>query len=156
MQYHALSLARDADRAVDVVCYSGTPPIDALSREGAVTMRHVVGCRWRWLTRVPLALALGTRVAAQSAHLFWILMTMPRCEEMLIQNPPCVPTFLVCGVACRARRTRLVVDWHNFAYTLFGMKRGAAERDDASAEVVRTDAGKAVGRRARVRDEGDG
>ena len=30
------------------------------------------------------------------------------------------------------------------------------ERDDASAEVVRTDAGKAVGRRARVRDEGDG
>ena len=126
MQYHALSLARDADRAVDVVCYSGTPPIDALSREDAVTMRYVVGCRWRWLTRVPLALALGTRVAAQCAHLFWILMTMQRCEEMLIQNPPCVPTFLVCGIVCRARRTRLVVDWHNFAYTLFGMKRGDA------------------------------
>ena len=48
MQYHALSLARDADRAVDVVCYSGTPPIDALSREDAVTMRYVVVCRWRW------------------------------------------------------------------------------------------------------------
>ena len=126
MQYHALSLARDADRAVDVVCYSGTPPIDALSREDGGPRVSGGAGRGRGCPRGPRGRPRGARAAAQCAHLFWILMTMQRCEEMLIQNPPCVPTFLVCGIVCRARRTRLVVDWHNFAYTLFGMKRGDA------------------------------
>ena len=43
---------------------------------------------------------------------------------MLVQNPPSIPTLLVAGIVCRLRGTRLVIDWHNFGYSILAMKLG--------------------------------
>lgn len=40
------------------------------------------------------------------------------------QNPPSIPTLLVAGVVCFCRNTQLVVDWHNFGYSILGLKLG--------------------------------
>ncbi|KAF7845829.1 hypothetical protein BT93_L0423 [Corymbia citriodora subsp. variegata] len=43
---------------------------------------------------------------------------------MLIQNPPSIPTLLIAIVVCYLRNTKLVVDWHNFGYTILALKLG--------------------------------
>jgi beta-1,4-mannosyltransferase len=43
---------------------------------------------------------------------------------MLVQNPPSIPTLLIAGLVCQLRGTRLVIDWHNFGYSILGLKLG--------------------------------
>lgn len=38
------------------------------------------------------------------------------------QNPPSIPTLLIAQVICFLRNTRLVIDWHNFGYSILALK----------------------------------
>lgn len=42
-----------------------------------------------------------------------------------LQNPPSIPTLLTASIICFFRRTRLVVDWHNFGYSILALKLGS-------------------------------
>lgn len=42
----------------------------------------------------------------------------------LVQNPPSIPTLAVASLVCFLRRTSLVIDWHNFGYSILAMKLG--------------------------------
>lgn len=42
----------------------------------------------------------------------------------LVQNPPSIPTLAVASLVCFLRRTNLVIDWHNFGYSILAMKLG--------------------------------
>ncbi|KAG9193710.1 beta-1,4-mannosyltransferase [Alternaria panax] len=42
----------------------------------------------------------------------------------LVQNPPSIPTLAIASLVCFLRRTDLVIDWHNFGYTILAMKLG--------------------------------
>lgn len=44
---------------------------------------------------------------------------------MLVQNPPSIPTLFVVSIVCFLRATRLVVDWHNFGYSILALKLGS-------------------------------
>jgi beta-1,4-mannosyltransferase len=43
---------------------------------------------------------------------------------MLVQNPPSIPTLAIAGVVCFLRKTELVIDWHNFGYSILALKLG--------------------------------
>ena len=45
---------------------------------------------------------------------------------MLVQNPPSIPTLLVAQVMCLLRNTHLLIDWHNFGYSILAMKLGSS------------------------------
>jgi len=51
-------------------------------------------------------------------------MTISRPEFILVQNPPAVPTLLIVRLVCLLRRTKMVVDWHNFGYTIMALSLG--------------------------------
>lgn len=42
----------------------------------------------------------------------------------MLQNPPSIPTLAVASLTCYLRQTRLVIDWHNFGYTILALKLG--------------------------------
>lgn len=42
----------------------------------------------------------------------------------LLQNPPAIPTLSVAVLVCAIRGSTLVIDWHNFGYTILGMALG--------------------------------
>ena len=129
MQYHALSLADDADRDVVVVSTPGTAPVREIVAHERIRGIEVTTGEWSTTATWPTLARLMLRAVAQCAHLLYALLTMrPRPREVLIQNPPCIPTFFACGLACRLRGMRLVIDWHNLGYTLFGLKYGRASR----------------------------
>jgi beta-1,4-mannosyltransferase len=44
---------------------------------------------------------------------------------MLVQNPPSIPTLAVAQFICLFRKTRLVVDWHNFGYSILALRLGS-------------------------------
>jgi beta-1,4-mannosyltransferase len=37
---------------------------------------------------------------------------------LLLQNPPAVPSIPICWFYCYVTGTKLVIDWHNYAYTI--------------------------------------
>jgi beta-1,4-mannosyltransferase len=43
---------------------------------------------------------------------------------MLVQNPPSIPTLAIAAVICFLRNTGLVIDWHNFGYSILALKLG--------------------------------
>ena len=49
----------------------------------------------------------------------------PPCQWMLVQNPPSIPTLAVAQFICFFRRTLLIVDWHNFGYSILALRLGS-------------------------------
>lgn len=47
-----------------------------------------------------------------------------RPHAAAVQLPPALPTMLVCWLAAKRHRARLVFDWHNFAYSLMALGLG--------------------------------
>lgn len=41
-----------------------------------------------------------------------------------MQNPPCIPSLIVGLVSCIIRGNRLVIDWHNYGYTIMALSLG--------------------------------
>jgi beta-1,4-mannosyltransferase len=58
-------------------------------------------------------------------------MALPRISYILIQvsqrqllmkNPPSIPTIVIARFVCSLRSARLVIDWHNLGYTLLALR----------------------------------
>ncbi|KAL3238871.1 hypothetical protein MRX96_021891 [Rhipicephalus microplus] len=103
MNYHALSLAKERIE-VDVVAYSGSQP----GQE----------------KYVPRLLAYALKVLWQSLALFFRLMFLCKPSHVLVQNPPSIPTLPVSWFCCLLRGSVLVVDWHNYGYSILALALG--------------------------------
>lgn len=96
----------DLPPAVEVV------PLDGGSRaaDTAGAAAFLLHSAWR-MARVFLRLYRALRRA--------------RPHRILVQNPPSFPTLLASWLAARRCGARLVVDWHNYGYTLLAPRLGA-------------------------------
>src|SRR5271155_18136 len=123
MQYHALALA-DSRIEVDVVAYAGSAPLPSLRGHPRVTL-HLLPPR-RQKAGLPGALVAALmvlRVCRQSLQLLWMLgLRLPRPDFILVQNPPAIPTLLIALIAARVRSARLVIDWHNFGFSMLALQ----------------------------------
>lgn len=54
-----------------------------------------------------------------------------KVTNVLVQNPPCLPTFLACAVAKRLmkEKVKFTIDWHNLGYSIFSMQRKRGGKD---------------------------
>eukprot|EP00899_Mesostigma_viride_P026424 jgi/Mesvir1/6967/Mv09112-RA.1 len=125
MQYHTLSLAKQADMDVDVVAYQGVAPIEDVLTHPRITLHLVKPPPFHSLPRLLFLLLAPLKILLQLAQLFWLLLvTIPRPHVLLVQNPPSIPTFLVAVTVQRLRKCRLIIDWHNFGYSLLALRLG--------------------------------
>lgn len=127
MQYHALALASSlAD--VDLVGYAGSTPHRSVREHAHITCRFLRPPGERDWHRLPRLLFLGSallKVLRQGGQLLWaLLFTVPKPDFVLVQNPPALPTLLLAWIATRLRSAKLVVDWHNFGYSMLGLRIG--------------------------------
>ncbi|GLT59711.1 hypothetical protein SLA2020_325160 [Shorea laevis] len=61
----------------------------------------------------------------QFVMLLWFLCIKVPCHDaFIVQNPPFVPTLVAVKWASSLRQSALIVDCHNFGYTLLGLSLG--------------------------------
>jgi beta-1,4-mannosyltransferase len=125
MQYHALALAR-AGVEVDLIGYAGTElPRDL--QESPRIRCHLLAPS-RPAPRRPRVLFLGVaalRVFRQCGQLLRVLLfRIARPDVVLVQSPPAIPTLLLAPFVRWARGAKLLIDWHNFGYSMLALTVG--------------------------------
>ena len=125
MQYHALALAKSGIN-VDVVAYDGTPLLPAVRTHPRILLHLLHPSPARQKDGLPSALIaalMALRVGKQSLQLLWMLgWRLPKPDFILVQNPPAIPTLLIALIAARVRSARLVIDWHNFGFSMLALQ----------------------------------
>ena len=65
------------------------------------------------------------KVLWQISSLYYALSyKSPPSKWLLVQNPPSIPSLAVAQIVCSIRNTRLIIDWHNFGYSILALKLG--------------------------------
>ncbi|KAL4999982.1 glycosyl transferases group 1-domain-containing protein [Aspergillus recurvatus] len=126
MQYHALSIARGGGQ-VDIIGYCESEVHPDISSHPSISIIPIpphprvlqTSNKLLFLFVAPL------KVLFQVVSLWWILayQTKP-AKWLLVQNPPSIPSLAVASLVCFFRQTKLVIDWHNFGYTILALKLG--------------------------------
>jgi len=127
MQYHALALASSlAD--VDLVGYAGSTPSRAMREHAGITCHLLRPPVFHQQHRLPRVLFLAYslfKVIGQCFRLFRVLLWVVRRPDIvLVQNPPSIPTLFIAWLVARIRAAKLVVDWHNFGYSMLALRVG--------------------------------
>ncbi|EXJ82788.1 beta-1,4-mannosyltransferase [Capronia epimyces CBS 606.96] len=126
MQYHALSIAKHGGH-VQLIGYRETEPLPELLVHPNVRIIALPPApRWLQTSHKLLFLLCGPAKVLLQAWTLWRTLSYVALasEWMLVQNPPSIPTLLITSIICFFRRTRLVVDWHNFGYSILALKLG--------------------------------
>jgi len=125
MGFHALALAGEGF-LVEIIAVVDKPVGRDLATNDAVRIRSIAA------TPPPTAEAsrVGTarKVAGQVARLAAALRRSERADIVIVQNPPAVHVLPLLLVICRWRGSRLIVDWHNFGWTILGLRLGRSSR----------------------------
>eukprot|EP00808_Paulinella_micropora_P011852 g45752.t1 len=125
IQYHALSFSRAKNMHVDLIGYSDSKPHVQLLEDPRIAIRHIKTLNWTGWTGIWFLIYAPLKVFYQIFQLFWLLLFgVDRPDVILVQNPPSIPTLFVATLVARMRCSKLLIDWHNFGYTLLGLKLG--------------------------------
>ena len=75
----------------------------------------------KFLSKLPrflFILAALIKIILQTLSLTWILFRIPKFKFLILQNPPGIPSMLICWIICRLRGAKFIIDWHNYGYTI--------------------------------------
>lgn len=127
MLYHALTCASHG-AAVDLIGTVETPIPQVLRGQHGVTVHAVPGFGLGRRRSAGLGRS-AVRLLLQGAALFWLLaVRLERPDALIVQTPPAVPTVPIAALAARIRRSRLILDWHNFGWSLLALDPRAGQR----------------------------
>lgn len=117
MQYHSLSLAK-AGYKVDIVGYGETAPIASLIAEPLVGFHYLAP-----VPSLPFGKLLNYvfKTIWQAINLLFVLTIIRRPNNILVQNPPAIPTLIVTYFYALLVRSKFIIDWHNYAYSIMAL-----------------------------------
>ena len=127
MQYHALSIARH-EVQVDLIGYLESDIHPDILANQAVIKVHPLDPTPEYLKTKDnrLFILYGPLKVLFQIWTLWIVLgyrTRP-ARWLLVQNPPSIPTLFIAQIICFLRHTRLVIDWHNFGYSILALRLG--------------------------------
>lgn len=126
MQYHALSIARHGGR-VGLIGYHESPPHPDLVSNPRVKIHPLSAPPALVRSKsLPFIISGPLKVLWQIWTLFYALayQTQP-ARWLLVQNPPSIPTLMVALAISVLRNTHLIIDWHNYGWTILAGTKGA-------------------------------
>lgn len=138
MCYHVESLANDTWK-VAIVGYAGVALPAPLQRSSV--RQHHLRPPPAWISTLPrsaFVLVAPFKLLLQAASLFWELgvRVHPPPHFILVQTPPALPTLLVVKMVAMLVRAKVVIDWHNLAYTILALRLGSHSRLVRLAEAL--------------------
>lgn len=128
MQYHAASVAKHGGQ-VQLIGYCDSAPHPDISLNPMISLIPLQSPPRSWQTSNKLLFPFFAplKVLFQICSL-WIVLgyRVKPAKWMLVQNPPSIPTLALARIICFLRHTRLVIDWHNFGYSVLALKLGSS------------------------------
>ena len=138
MQNHAISLLNKG-YVVTVIAYkNGSMMKEKLRRENdgfrfvGISRLNFLRVKKTKIPFVPSTVYFSLRVLLQFLQVLLCLFFETgkvKVTNVLVQNPPCLPTFLACAVAKRVMGGKFTIDWHNLGYSIFSMQRKRGGKD---------------------------
>ncbi|KAJ4323243.1 mannosyltransferase [Neodidymelliopsis sp. IMI 364377] len=128
MQYHALSIAKHGGRVFLIGYQESEIHPDIVSNPLIEVVPLVPAPSFlRSSNKLLFPIIAPLKVLWQVRSLYRALCyrTQPG-RWMLVQNPPSIPTLAVASLVCFIRNTDLVIDWHNFGYSILALKLGSS------------------------------
>ncbi|KAI0964823.1 family 33 glycosyltransferase [Xylaria arbuscula] len=125
MQYHALSIARHGG-IVHLIGYDESPVHPDLVQNSNVTI-HALAIPPKILSSssIPFLVTGPLKVIWQVSTLLRVLSyKTPASTWLLVQNPPSIPTLAISFVVSILRNTKLMIDWHNYGWTILAGTKG--------------------------------
>ncbi|EGD78567.1 hypothetical protein PTSG_12858 [Salpingoeca rosetta] len=126
MQYHVLSLSKTVEH-VFTVAYAGSRPVEDIVSAQNITFVDIptpptLPPGW---PRLAFVLYAPVKVVLQSVQLVYsLLFRIPACTHLLMQNPPSIPAMPIAVLVCWLTGTTLVIDWHNYGFSILALKLG--------------------------------
>lgn len=121
MLNHVTSLAENTKLNVDFIGYEGTSMPKKLEDYGQqIQLVYLSTSLIDSLRNIPKIFFIFyalVRVVYQVFQLFFILF-FGGYDYILVQNPPCIPLFFVLFAIKMVKSCQLIVDWHNYGYTI--------------------------------------
>lgn len=144
MCFHVESLANEGWK-VAIVGYPGSTLPPTLHRPSI--RQHHLRSPPSFISRLPrklFILAAPIKLVIQSISLFLELTTQvhPPPELVLVQTPPALPTLLIVKAASALVKARVIIDWHNLAYTILALRLGEKSRVVKLAEWLERSSGR--------------
>ncbi|OAD77283.1 glycosyltransferase family 33 protein [Phycomyces blakesleeanus NRRL 1555(-)] len=126
MRSHAVQLA-DAGCIVDLIGYVETHPTSRITTHRSIRVRRLRPAfslpeKFPKLIYILWAPFKAIWIALQLA---WVMNCITQTPEYIfIQNPPAIPTLAIARWTSCLRGAKLVIDWHNFGYSILKVKLG--------------------------------
>jgi len=128
MQYHALSFSeQDWVGRVSLVGLEGQACIAEVEKNEKIDKVLMAQPITMSLPRSLLLFYAPVKILQQMVQLTWALTRISGLDVVVLQNPPCIPTFLVLAFVKWVRGIRVVVDWHNLGFTILAMSFASEE-----------------------------
>ncbi|KAJ5769629.1 CAZyme family GT33 [Penicillium odoratum] len=126
MQYHALSIARNGGQVVIIGYTESDPHPDLISHPNiSIVPIRPHPAILQTSNKLLFTIYGPLKVLFQIVCLWRCLAyTAPPAQWLLVQNPPSIPSLAIASLSCFLRQTRLVIDWHNFGYSILALKLG--------------------------------
>lgn len=124
MQYHALSIANQGGK-VDLIGYVESDVHPDILAHRLINVFPIPPFPYQSRNKLFFLFLAPLKVAWQFQALYHALgYRTAAAKWMLVQNPPSIPTLLVAQIICFFRNTKLVIDWHNFGYSILALRLG--------------------------------
>ncbi|KAJ3011817.1 UNVERIFIED_CONTAM: mannosyltransferase [Siphonaria sp. JEL0065] len=113
----------DQPHLTHLVGYKGSTLSNKLENHGRLKI-HRIPSPTKITAKNPILFLItaAVRVVKQLVQLFWLLFVQLPCSQVIIvQNPPAIPTLLIAQLLRFFRGSKLIIDWHNFGFSIMAI-----------------------------------
>lgn len=113
MQYHSLSLAKKG-HTVDILGYGDSEPLTEIKLSPSIYYHYMIP-----VPQVPIKLLnYAFKTVFQALNLLFLLITIRTPHVLMVQNPPAIPSLMVCWIFSKIIGAKFIIDWHNYAHSI--------------------------------------
>jgi beta-1,4-mannosyltransferase len=117
----ALTDALPEINEISLIGYNGGDIRSDIANNQKIKQYHIPKGINNFLKKLPRFLFIFValiKVILQTLFLIWILLRIPKFRFLILQNPPGIPSMLICWLICKMRGAKYIIDWHNYGYTI--------------------------------------
>ncbi len=112
---------------ISLIGYNGGEIRSDIKNNKLIREYHIPELFKQFFTKLPrvfFPFVALTKVFLQVFMLLYILLfRIPKPDFLILQNPPGIPAIFICSIVCFIRRSKFVIDWHNYGYTILQVNK---------------------------------